>query len=395
MKSAIRLFKDSLPIVTAIGVANLCNESMKHNNKRVSVDNNQRVQELHDECVKVGVASIRSEVNDIKYIAAKLTKGRFVLVRGPRGVGKTSAIYTALENIKGVITIGPVQPETDQDQLLNYVCKEITGLDGTYENNRKAMEILTQMYEEKTKRPLIVLIQASECPANEKAAALTAAARILADSFGLRVIIDCAENSCPSTLTDREVIFDFEPMSYEMMRKLPDYEKMAVEIEKQGNADLVFAVCAGRPLLLDELAQAMKIAISKGLSTDTCVRKFVMKHIGKARASIQKIIWHPGVEQVNDFYESNPVFNIVLFKVLAQFKDKSENSIAVYPENVGMSDMKDVLRNVRECILVPATGAVALQLRMGFEKRNCSFEEIKEWLNAQDASVKASLLFKE
>lgn len=45
-----------------------------------------------------------------------------------------------------------------------------------------------------------------------------------------------------------------------------------------------------------------------------------------------------------------------------------------------------------------ASGAVDLELRMGLEKldkEDYSFDEIKEWLNKQDESVKASLLLKE
>lgn len=262
---------------------------------------NLRIRELQEEkSVKVRVNSIRAEVKELKTLATKLYKGTFLLIRGPRGVGKTSAIYSALENIKGVITIGPVQPNTDQDQLLDSVCKEITGLNGTYIDNQKAMEILTRMYEDKTKRPLIVLIQASDCPVYKKTAALTAAARILTELFGLIVIIDCCENTCPSTLTDREVVFDIEPMSYEMMRKLPAYENIATEIEKQGNADLVLAVCGGSPLLLSRLSWDIERAKLKGLSTEQVVQNFVMTKIKNARFNIFKVSRLPAGERVNE-----------------------------------------------------------------------------------------------
>lgn len=61
--------------------------------------------------------------------------------------------------------------------------------------------------------------------------------------------------------------------------------------------------------------------------------------------------------------------------------------------------MKDVLREVRITRLTPATGAVALLLRIGVERAQenevLSFDRVKEWLSKQDASTKATLLFKE
>lgn len=60
-------------------------------------------------------------------------------------------------------------------------------------------------------------------------------------------------------------------------------------------------------------------------------------------------------------------------------------------------DMKDVLRIVRSDQYVPATGAVAMLLRMGVEnvkKENVTFDEVKQWLSKQDESVKAALLNK-
>lgn len=74
-------------------------------------------------------------------------------------------------------------------------------------------------------------------------------------------------------------------------------------------------------------------------------------------------------------------------------KRTSANPNIIYSND--MPDVTKVLRLVREMVLVPATGAVALQLRMGIDKNNWSFEEIKKWLNQQDESVKASLLLKE
>ena len=89
---------------------------------------------------------------------------------------------------------------------------------------------------------------------NEKPAELTAAARILAIEFGVSVLIECGYNTLPeSSLTGREVIHEMKPMTVNMMRRLPQFFDLLVELRKQGIEDRVLAACSGAPALLDEL----------------------------------------------------------------------------------------------------------------------------------------------
>lgn len=68
----------------------------------------------------------------------------------------------------------------------------------------------------------------------------------------------------------------------------------------------------------------------------------------------------------------------------------------IFPEGQTIPDLKQVLRKVRRSdriVLVPATGAVALQLHMGIRNK-ASFEEIKQWISEQKSSVKSSKIIK-
>lgn len=258
--------------------------------------NEQRVALLHEKKVEGRhVKSIRREVELISMSARQFDKeGRFTLIRGPRGIGKTTAIFSALKDMPGVLTIEAIETGTRQTELLNTICKLITGLEGTYDTNKDAMHVVTQLYKEKNKRPLIVILQA--CPVNKEPAQLTAAARVLADSFGINVIIDCSEST---VLTGREDVLNLEPMSMEMMFQLPHFIEIADELEKQGNVDIVLAVCGGRPLLLQELSVSIHSAIQRNETMEYGVREFVNKHIGQVHSKIVLLNKRPGVQTVH------------------------------------------------------------------------------------------------
>lgn len=269
-------YRGPLSLSASIGTILVGYQSLKHHHEGGVVQQSsktnypERVKLLEKERVQASVESIRKEVRYIKWMVEDLKGQSFIFVCGPSGIGKTCAIYTALQGTQGVITIGPVAPATDQDKILDEVSYRITGLVGSWERNKNAIAIITKMYQEKNQRRLMVIIHASERPSHKDPASLTAAARILADSFGLAVIIDCPESACPSTFTGRERLLNFKQMSYETMRKLPEYQAISDELEKQDNADIVLAVCGGNPLLLDQLTRAIHHAPGLGMSMEDC-----------------------------------------------------------------------------------------------------------------------------
>lgn len=200
-------------------------------------------------------------------------RNKFSVLIGPRGIGKTVAIETAAENLKGIlfepikffnntnellfegiITIGPVQPGTSQDEIMNAVCAEITSREGSYSSNKEFMKKVVDAYHSQTGKVPVIIIQASQRPLNKEPAELSAAARVLVDKFGLNVFIDCSENAFPDNpKTGREFMIVLEPMSWDMMRELPDFKNLSKMLKTQNNEEIVLAVCGGAPLLLSDL----------------------------------------------------------------------------------------------------------------------------------------------
>jgi hypothetical protein len=137
---------------------------------------------------------------------------------------------------------------------MDKVCFKITNRPGSFDANSEFIKEVVEKYRSLTNKVPIIIIQATQRPLNEKPAELTAAARILVDDFGLNVLIDCSENAFPDNpRTGREFMIDLEPMSWDMMRQLPEFQDLLKFLKTQGNEEVVLAICGGVPLLLKEL----------------------------------------------------------------------------------------------------------------------------------------------
>ena len=156
--------------------------------------------------------------------------------------------------LKGIINIGSVRPGLIKDDIMDKVCHKITNRQGTFSQNSEFMKEVVDLYRSRTGKVPVIIIQADQRPLNEKPAQLTAAARNLVDDFGLNVFIDCSENAFPDNpRTGREFMIELEPMSWDMMRQLPEFKDLLKFLETQGDEEVVLAIFGGVPLLLSDL----------------------------------------------------------------------------------------------------------------------------------------------
>jgi hypothetical protein len=147
-----------------------------------------------------------------------------------------------------------------KNEIMNRVCHEITNRQGSFTENKKFMKEVVDLYRSRTGKVPVIIIQADQRQLNEKPAQLSAAARNLVDDFGLNVFIDCSENAFPDKpRTGREIMIELEPMSWDMMRQLPEFKNLLEFLKTQGNEEVVLAVCGGVPLLLKDLNDIIKI----------------------------------------------------------------------------------------------------------------------------------------
>jgi hypothetical protein len=147
-----------------------------------------------------------------------------------------------------------------KNEILDMVCHKITNRSGSFTENEEFMKEVVDKYCSRTGKIPVIIIQADQRPPNEKPAHLTAAARVLADKFGLNVFIDCSENAFPDkSRTGREIMIELEPMSSDMMRQLPEFKDLLEFLKTQDNEEVVLAICGGVPLLLKDLNDIIKI----------------------------------------------------------------------------------------------------------------------------------------
>lgn len=155
--------------------------------------------------------------------------------------------------------IGLIRPGADEDEILSDVCHKITDRSGSFNDNRDFMKSVIDLYRWHTGKMPIIIFRTYRCFDNEAPAHLTAAAQTLVADFGLNVLIDSSENDLDNLNRIRNVVIELEPMSDEMMRNLPEFSGLFEILKRQGNEEVVLAVCGGSPPLLDKLNQEIKL----------------------------------------------------------------------------------------------------------------------------------------
>lgn len=185
--------------------------------------------------------SLRSkDVDDIRKSVQNLNKSddQFLIVKGPKGIGKTVAIQNALAHTWGVCfvkhSIGPGQ---DKDQIVDEVLSDFTNIQVQSLKKIKAAENIILWNSFFTflsgrRRKPIVVISAQERQRGEPYAQIAEASRFLA-SLGLRVIVDSADGALfDYSFTKRESYFEMEPMSLDLIEKMPEIQNLIIFLKK-------------------------------------------------------------------------------------------------------------------------------------------------------------------
>jgi hypothetical protein len=182
-----------------------------------------------------------------------------------------------------------VQHGTGQNEIINRVCIEINGKLG--EDEKRAKSIIEAYKSISGGQAPILIIPAGMRYINDKPAALTDSGRILTEEYKLNVIIDACENAMSDQLTLREDILYMKPMTDELMRKLPQFEKLFHRLNETQNDQVVLAVSNGCPALLRDLNSKLNYCVAT--DRDSVIRevvKFVNAQLAKASGGIYSLI---------------------------------------------------------------------------------------------------------
>ena len=194
------------------------------------------------------VSQRANEVRTLRSMLSTVRKDQYVVVSGPKGVGKTCLVDTALQYTVGVVSVY-VAPGTPHDKIKSDAFKAITRSNISFLDHTASARRVLWWHHFFFRQPATVVLRAAERSSDEPFAALHGAARALTHDCGARVLIDASNNSLPdaATATKRVDILEVEPMRRELLEELPELQLLHKALKKANLADVVWMCVGGNP----------------------------------------------------------------------------------------------------------------------------------------------------
>ena len=225
--------------------------------------------------------------------------------------------------------------------------------------------------------PPTIVLQAAERDPGEGYAAISSACRALVGA-GFRVIVDASHNSLSDTARDtkREIMLVVEPMSREVLEGLTgDLGVLIAALRAAGLDGVVWAVVGGNPADYGGILQLWKIA--KFSDITAVVESFVPKQLNKAiKARDAALKSDRRLAEIYGWFASTGSVPLAAVDKL--------DAVRPSPDKV--------LREVElgdEQVLVPATPAMAVVLRLNLEKAP-SLDALKAMLSNDKVDCSAA-----
>ena len=282
---------------------------------------------------------------------ASTSQGRYVVVQGPKGVGKTCVVETALQRTCGVVVI-EVAPGAPKDAIVASALASVAGVRSSLWDPRPSALRVLWWYRWLLPPPIVVL-RVSERPVGKEYAETAGAVRSLVDC-GFRAVIDSSPNSLePGTLaTLRQDVIELGPMPRTLLISLPEHAALHVALRTAGLEDVVWAVLGGVPAHYTALRDKLRSAAPK--DTASLVERYLDEQLRGAISRLNDLKSHPSLVPVlDDFRLVDEVAESRLRDVVSPSPNKVLRSVAA--------------QGGKATVFVPADSAMALVLRHRFE----------------------------
>ena len=320
---------------------------------------------------------VSQRTDDLKKLNNKLAAiqiDQFITIKGPKGVGKTCLVKTAMKSQFGVVYVR-VQPGRTADEIRADVYTDVARCYNRTLNNIGSSRRVLLWHKKIFRQPVTVVIQAAERDFSEKHASLDAAARGLTQDDGFIVVVDASINSLPERSNDtlREHSIELLPLSRDILVRIPELESLHANLNAAKLTDVVWACLGGNPALYFLLySECLNIELR---DLELVVTKFLQKFINIAIDKKNgQVIENKRFQELYDlFREEKEVSKYVLvtMKLKRPSPDKVLREVQL-PASLGRS----------EVMLIPADAAMALVLRFDL-KQAPSLEELKEMAGAK------------
>ena len=188
------------------------------------------------------------DVSNLRNWLSKAQEDQYIIVGGPKGVGKTCIVETATQATFGVVTVR-VPAGTSEKEIKSDVFAAITRRSLRTMDNSGSTRRVLWWHRLIFRTPATVILQAAERKPTQAFAALDSAARSLTQDYGLRVVIDACNNSLPESAnaTLRQVSIEVAPMPRSILELVPELASLHVALKTADLADVVWACVGGVP----------------------------------------------------------------------------------------------------------------------------------------------------
>ena len=282
---------------------------------------------------------------------ASTSQGRYVVVQGPKGVGKSCVVETALQRTCGVVVV-KVEPGEREGAIVASALASVAGVRSSLWDPRPSALRVLWWYRWLLPPPIVVL-RVSERPVGKEYAETAGAVRSLVDC-GFRAVIDSSPNSLePGTLaTLRQDVIELGPMPRALVFSLPEHAALHVALREAGLEDVVWAVLGGVPAHYTALRDKLRSAAPK--DTASLVERYLDEQLRGAISRLNDLKSHPSLVPVlDDFRLVDEVAESRLRDVVSPSPNKVLRSVAA--------------QGGKATVFVPADSAMALVLRHRFE----------------------------
>jgi hypothetical protein len=322
---------------------------------------------------------VSQRVDDVRTLRCMLSsahRDQYLVVSGPKGIGKTCLVKSALQYELGIVYVY-VAPGTSHDKIKSDALTAITRYYLRMMDQTGSARRVLWWHQFIFRAPVTVVLQAAERKPTQQFADLESAARALTQDFGARVLIDASNNSLPdaATATKREKLLEVEPMQRSLLEELPELEPLHNALKGADMADVVWACVGGNPADYKGLWGEWKDAQCKDI--ELVVAAFVQDLLGKAmRNKNESVIASKGMKKLFALFR-NLRCSEVDFSVLEDME-----LVRPSPDKVLRAVRRITTAGSRgsgQRILIPADAATALVLRYDLTVTP-SMEELKAML---------------
>jgi len=188
-----------------------------------------------------------AEANSLRAKIASAAADNYIVVAGPKGVGKTRLVNAVVGNDFGVIQLS-VAPATTHNTLVADVLRAVARTQFlTFDPTSSALRV-AWFHRLFFWSPVTVVLHATERKKGQEPADIDSAARVLV-GHGLRVIVDASTNSMPeeAVKTMQEIFLHLEPMERSVLEQMDELEELRVALDEADLADVVWKVLGGFP----------------------------------------------------------------------------------------------------------------------------------------------------